>query len=130
MSTEYRFVKNFIAIPTDSSSFTINVPSTLIKDSDDSLITIAVNGQLIQKHTTEDSKTFSKYYFEVSKDISEYISNPTTPNVDEDCSLSITVFANQDFLAPGFDIGGSQSSLLKSSDVIFISFWYTLVRTM
>lgn len=129
MAVEYRFMKNFVATPTDGLSFVINVPQTLVTLVDEQAISVAINGQIIRRRTNEPTETFAKYYFETTIDRAAYDTTPEVTNIDELCSLAITVKANPNFIAPGY-LTGSQSSTLLSSDIIYVSLWHTLVRAV
>lgn len=129
MAVEYRFMKNFVAIPTDGQSFVINVPQTLVTSSDEQSISVAMNGQLIRRRTTELVETFARYYFEIIVDRAAYDLTPEVTNIDEFCNLVITVKSNPAFIAHGYTSGNQEATIL-SSDVIYVSLWHTLVRTV
>lgn len=129
MAVEYRFMKNFVTTPTDSTSFVIFIDQTLVKPEDLESVNVAYNGQIIRQHTNEDLLSFSRYYYEITLNNAAYLATPEATNIEEQCSLTITVYSNPVFLAPGYD-AGAQVSDLSSSDVIYVSLWHTLVRNV
>ena len=129
MAVEYRFMKNFVTTPTQPLSHTVSIIQTLVKPEDVDSINVAYNGQLIRLRTSEPISTFSRYYYEVVLNNEPYLSTPEATNIEEFCSLTINIYANPTFIAPGYS-SGAQDTNLSSSDVIYISLWHTLVRNV
>ena len=129
MAVEYRFMKNFVTTPTQALSHTVSISQTLVKPEDVESINVAYNGQLIRRRTSETVSTFARYYYEIVLDNAAYLVTPDATNIEEQCSLTINIYANPVFIAPGYT-AGSQNTNLSSSDVIYISLWHTLVRNV
>lgn len=134
MAVEHKFFKQVVTSPTAQPvtgmpiSFPIQLNNTLITESDLDSISVALNGQIIQKRTGA-PRQFAKFYYEVTNNNTAYVANPSTTGVDALCSLTITVFANPDYAAVGYDLSTThQVSAFSDADVLFVSFYHTVVR--
>jgi len=123
-------MKSFVTAPTVGSASSVVVPlnNTLIKTADEELINIAVNGQLVNRRTSQAAGTFAKYYYELVNTNQPYISTPNVTGIETSCSAVLTIIANPDFLTPGYTTGVHQSATFLSSDTINIQFHYVVVR--
>lgn len=137
MSVEHKFLKQLVTSPVPDLVtgmpyiFTVKLDSTLIKPEDVDSISVALNGQIIQPFKpNSDVKLFAKYFYSVAVNNTAYTTTPGTIGVESSCDVTLTITANQAFLAPGYDPTkpDTQRASFSDSDVVYISFYYTVVR--
>jgi len=133
-SVEHKFLKNLVTspLPTNTAGtppvVTVLLENTLIKPEDIESIAVAINGQLIKLHSTEPTGAYSKYYYECLVNNAAYVATPVS-NIEADCSLTLTIHANPDFVTAGYvNTGLHQLANFNDTDVFYISFYHTVLR--
>ena len=135
MAVEHKFLKNIVTSPLPDnvsgmpSTVTVTVDTTLVKPEDLESIAVSFNGQIIRKHSAEDTTPFAKYYYEVVNTNAAYLSSPNSVGVENQCSVAFNIHANQDFVSPGYSaLSEHQRASFSDTDVFYISFYHTVVR--
>ena len=131
MSVEYTYLKNTTVFPDQSDIVgnTIVISNNVLITTDHvPSISVSYNGQLIQDFTSGSSTAFAKYYYTVVNNNAAWLATPIT-GIESQCSLTITIFANQDFIATGYvNVGAIQVSDFSSMDVFYISYTYSVMK--
>lgn len=135
MAVERKFLKYLVISPTVhpvtgvGNKIVVEIPNTLVKPEDLETVGVSFNGEGLRRYISGDTKQFAKYYYDIVNNNSKYLASPTSPNINTQCSIKFTIYANQNFLTPGYtNTGKSQSVSFNETDIFYISFYYTVVR--
>ncbi len=131
MSVKHDYLKNVAVVPTAGSltnnAFVINLDNLVTTDNQDTLA-VYYNGQMLQEYKTGVVNNFAKYYYTFTNNNSAWVNTPIT-GIESSCSITITVFANQDFITSGYtNADAIQIANFSETDVFFISYYYSVMK--
>ena len=83
---------------------------------------------MIQLYSSGIIETFAKYYYTITNNNNAWVATPIT-GIESQCSITFSIFANQDFVTPGYtNPNAIQQVNFSESDLFYISYYYTVMK--